>query len=110
MKCSIHCWIFPSSMPGCLRPRLLNFRLRVCYKKLRRHSVRQRETKACVYVSCEVIHGYGATLSCLNGYCSIWYPMPCDIRCEAGSSSDLVGVVKCYVSKYGVAVPASLRI
>src|SRR5256885_2448002 len=36
--------------------------------------------------------------------------MRCAIHCGAGSSSDVVGAVKCCVSRYGIAVPAFLRI
>src|SRR5882757_5861005 len=97
-------------MPGSLRQKLSNSRLRVCCKELRRHLIRRRETKACVYALCEVMLGCGATPCCSNGYCSIWYPMPCAIHCAAESSSDVVGAVKCCVSKYGIAVPAFLRI
>src|ERR1700730_12544476 len=103
-------WIFPSSMLGSLCPKLLNFRSRVCCKKLRRHLIRRREKKAYVYALCEVMLGCGATPYCSNGYCSIWYPMVCAIHYVAESSSDVVGAVKCCVSKYGIAVLAFLRI
>src|SRR5882757_11352171 len=95
-------------MPGSLRPESLNSRLRVRCKELRRHLVRQHGTNACDYALCEVMPGCGATPCCSNGYCSIWYPMPCAIHCVAGSSSDVVGAVKRCVSKYGIAVPAFL--
>src|SRR5262245_43026213 len=109
MRCSIRSWIFPGSMLGSLCPKLLNSRLRVCCKVLRRHLTRQREKKACVYALCEVTLGCGATPCYSNGYCSIWYPMLCAIHCVAESSLDVVGAAKCCVSKYGTVVPAFLR-
>src|SRR5438445_7198186 len=97
-------------MLGSLHPKLPNSRSRACCKKLRRRLIRQREKKACVYALGEVTPGCGATPCCSNAYCSIWYPMLCAIHCGEGSSSDVVGAVKCCVSKYGIAVPAFLRI
>src|ERR1700738_5455862 len=97
-------------MLGSLCPKLLNFRSRVCCKKLRRHLSRRREKKAYVCALCEILLGCGATPCCSNGYCSIWYPMLCAIHCVAESSSDAVGAVKCWVSKYGIEILAFLRI
>src|SRR3979411_1243718 len=93
-------------MLGSLRPELLNSRSRVGCHELRRHLIRKRDTKACVYASFEAMLGCGAAPCCSNGYCSIWYPMPCAIHRVAGSPSDVVGAVTCCVSKFGQAVPA----
>jgi GAF domain-containing protein/integral membrane sensor domain MASE1 len=95
---------------GVLRPKLLNSRLRVCCKELTRHSIRRRGKKACVYASCGVMPGCEAIPCCSNGYCSTWCPMPCAIRCVAGSPSDVVSAAKRCVSKYGIAVPAFPRV
>src|SRR5215469_7685034 len=97
-------------MLGSLCPKLLNSRLLVCCKMLRGHLTRQREKKACAYALCEVTLGCGATPYCSNGYCSIWYPTLCAIHCVEGSSLDVVGAAKCCVLKYGIVVPAFLRI